>query len=189
MRKLIVSVGAVLAFALLACSGITDAIGNVVTTDQSEAAERGQAITTYTLPEGFSEQLAIGALGMEMVFIADRPISSEGGDDVQSLIMLAKFPEDVGNEADMREQARQALGEQIGGDLASLEVVETREIMVNGQPAVLTIEEGQGEQGRDVRVAYTFFDAKSGGPGMLMIYGTQADWDETAIDQFIDSLQ
>lgn len=171
----------------LACGGLVEGLmGDVMTTDPDAANERGQAIVNYELPAGFSAQMAMGMFGMEMVFIADGTMS-ETESTATTVIMLAKMPADA--EGNSEEQLRQALTEQSGtGDVTNSTVVETREITVNGQPATLTITEGQTEEGDPIRTATAAFQAKDGGSAVLLIAAPPGSWDEAALNQFINSL-
>jgi hypothetical protein len=163
--------------------GLTDmlgsAVGSVATTDQAEAAKRAQAVVNYTLPEGFTEQMAMGMLGVEFVFIADAPLDSNK-DEVKTVILLAKLPENAGSEADLKKQAEEALSSQGGDKAREMKQVDSRQITINGQPSTLNVEEGQDENG---------FTAKNGGTALLLIFGPTASWNDAAIDQFLSSMQ
>jgi hypothetical protein len=172
--------------------GLTDlvssAVGGVATTDQAEAAQRAQAVVNYTLPEGFTEQMAMGMLGVEFVFIADAPLDSDN-DEVKTVILLAKLPENAGSEADLRKQAEEALSSQGGDRAREMKQVDSRQITINGQPTTLNVEEGQDEKGEGVRMMTAAFTAKNGGTALLLIFGPTASWNDAAIDQFLGSMQ
>ena len=182
----------ILLFGGLGCF-ITDrlgsAVGGVATTDQAEAAKRAQAVVNYTLPEGFTEQMAMGMLGVEFVFMADAPLDADNN-EAKNFILLAKLPENAGSAADLKKQAEDALSSQRGEDnKVEMKQVDSREITINGEPTTLNVEEGQAENGEGFRMMTAAFKAKNGGPALLLIFGPTASWNDAAIDQFLSSMQ
>jgi hypothetical protein len=183
----------ILLFGGLGCF-ITDrlgsAVGGVATTDQAEAAKRAQAVVNYTLPEGFTEQMAMGMLGVEFVFMADAPLDADDN-EAKNFILLAKLPENAGNAAaDLKKQAEDALSSQRGdNNKVDMKQVDSREITINGEPTTLNVEEGQAEDGEGFRMMTAAFKAKDDGPALLLIFGPTASWNDPAIDQFLSSMQ
>ena len=165
------------------------AVGSVATTDQAEVAKRAQAVVNYTLPEGFTEQMAMGMFGVEFVFMADGPLDADN-DKAKNIILLAKLPENAGSAADLKKQAEDALSSQRGdNNKVDMKQVDSREITINGEPTTLNVEEGQAENGEGYRMMTAAFNAKGGGPALLLIFGPTASWNDAAIDQFISSMQ
>ncbi len=172
---------------------ISSQVGQLATEDPVEAAKRGQAIANYTLSQGLAERMAMGMLGFEMVFISDQPLSE--GDQKsadQTVIILAQLPSNVAADDKARTQLREALSERTGNQTGKMEtqVVDTRQITINGQPTELIIEEGKTDEGETYRLMIAGFIAKDEkSPGMLLIAGPTASWNESAVNEFLDSMQ
>ena len=150
--------------------------------DPAEAADVASSIVDYDLPSGYEEQGAMNFLGFRMAFIT--------GLDEQSMIMLAEFPASLaGDEEQMQQQMRDAFANQTGSQNVSLEFVGSEDVTINGQEATLGVYEGTDDRGNSVRQVIGVFEAKSGSPGMLMIFGHQNNWDESGISRFLDSLE
>lgn len=149
----------------------------------AEAAEVAESIVAYDLPSGYDEQGAMNFLGFRMVFIV--------GPSDDSMIMLAEFPASLaGDEEQMQQQMRDAFANRTGtGQNVNLEFVSSEDVTINGAAATLGTYEGTDGQGNNVRQIVGVFEAKSGSPGMLMIFGDQDNWDDSGINQFIDSLE
>lgn len=151
--------------------------------DPVEAAEVAGSIVDYDLPSGYDEQGAMNFLGFRMAFIT--------GPSDQSMIMLAEFPATLaGDEEQMQQQMRDAFTNRTGtGQNVNLEFVSSQEVTINGAEATLGTYEGTDSQGNSIRQIVGVFEAKSGSPGMLMIFGDQDNWDEGGISRFLDSLE
>jgi hypothetical protein len=151
--------------------------------DPAEAAEVAESIIDYDLPSGYTEQGAMNFLGFRMAFIT--------GPSEESMIMLAEFPATLaGDEAQMQQQMRDAFANRTGsGQNVSLELVSSEDVTINGSEATLGTYEGTDGQGNNVRQIVGVFEAKSGSPGMMMIFGDQDNWDQNGISRFLDSLE
>lgn len=151
--------------------------------DNPEAgAEVAESIIDYELPAGYEEQGAMNLLGFRMAFIS--------GAGEQSMIMLAEFPSSLaGDEEQMQQQMRDAFANQTGSQNVNLEFVGSEDIIINGHEVALGTYEGSDDQGNRLRQLLAVFEAKSGSPGMLMIFGDQDSWDEDGIGRFLDSLE
>jgi hypothetical protein len=150
--------------------------------DPAQAAEVARSIIDYDLPSGYEEQGAMNILGFRMAFISAR--------DEQSMIMLAEFPSALAqDEAQMQQQMRDAFANQSGSQNVSLELVSSEDVTINGADATLATYEGSDNEGNRIRQIIGVFEAKSGNPGMLMIIGSQNNWDEGGISRFLNSLE
>ena len=151
--------------------------------DPAEAAEVAESIVDYDLPSGYEEQGAMNFLGFRMAFI--------NGPSESTIIMLAEFPQSLaGDEEQMQQQMRDAFANRTGtGQNVNLEFVSSEDVTINGAAATLATYEGTDGQGNNVRQIVGVFEAKSGSPGMLMLFGDQDNWDENGISRFLDSLE
>lgn len=164
-------------------------IENMIIEDPAEVEAMGQEIANYTLPDGFNHQMAMNMFGINMVFISDGvPSPTDGVDEYTYLIMLMRIPSAFGDSQDIEEQARQSFAEQTGANF-NTQVVDTREIVLNGRTTTLTVEEGTDENGVDIRQMYATFQTPTGDPAVLFISGSILFWDEAVVNQFLDSMQ
>jgi hypothetical protein len=161
-------------------------IDQAVVESPEEAAAVGQGIVDYTLPAGYQELVAFNMFGTSIVMIG----SNNAGTGPNMAIMLASFSSGMmGDEQQMREQMRDAFSQQDGKDVSSFSTTSTEEITINGEPTTLVIAEGTSEEGERVRQASATFTTNDGNVGMLMIIGTLDNWDQDAVDTFLNSLR
>ena len=150
--------------------------------DPAAGAEVAQSIVGYDLPAGYQEQGTMNLLVMQMALIT--------GPDEDTVIMLAEFSDFfTGNEEDMQQQMQDAFANQTGSQNANLEFVSSEETTINDAAATLATYEGTDGQGNEVRQVIGVFESKDGSPAMLMIFGDLNNWDDSGINQFIDSLE
>lgn len=190
--KIILGVAAVL---LIACCGIGAAVSFFVPTviervaeesfteSPEKAAAIGQELLTYSLPAGYEEVMAMD-LGFQMVVIAP---PEESGRNMA--IMLMGFPSAFMDEEEMRQQIQQSANDQTGGGIVNTQSVDTEEIIINGETTTLTTIVGTDEEGNVMRQATAPFISKDGGAGMLMIMGSDSNWDADAAGTFLNSLR
>jgi hypothetical protein len=174
-------------FALFGLGGmfVSQTFEQAVVESPEEAAEVGQGIVDYTLPAGYQELVAFNMLGNSIVMIG-----SNTGTEQSMAIMLASFSSGMmGNEQQMRDQMRDAFAQQDGKEVSSFSTTSTQEITINGEPTTLVIAEGTSEDGQQVRQATATFTTDDGNVGMLMIIGAPDNWDQDAVDTFLNSLR
>jgi hypothetical protein len=153
-----------------------------VAAEPEQAAVVGQEIVDYSLPDGYAEVFGANLFKLKWVVIA-----SDNRDALT--IMLMHIPE----RADVTPEEMQAvmtdLFTQQGdyGNTSSLQVVETRQVIVNDQPVTLTISESQPEFGKTMRQAVAVFPGKDG-LAMLMAMGDAETWDQEVLDEFLASI-
>jgi hypothetical protein len=154
-----------------------------VTLDPAQVAEVGDRIADYAMPDGYREKFALSMLNIDMVAIGP---TNETGDSM--VLMLMQFPPQMTyNEEQMKQQAEQALGQQINRRGFTVTVTDQRTVTIRGETTTLTITEGYTEQGTQIRQAFAVFSGKNG-PVMLMAMGSQTAWDEDALASFMDSI-
>jgi hypothetical protein len=169
--------------ALLLPRAVQNFAENSITDDPEQVAEVGQSILDYELPPGMQEEGAMGFAGIKMVFITAGP-----GND--AMVMLMQFPAIMqANEEEMRRQLEDAMTQQSGQRQFNMEVVSEDEVVINDQNSVLTTLEGTDENGNSIRQITGVFESKAGDPAMLMAISPIAAWEETNIDEFIESLR
>lgn len=159
---------------------IENTVGGAVLESPEDVSAVGQSISDYSLPPGFEEAGGMELLGVKMVMI------NGGG----AFISIMEFPEALaGNEAQMEAQMEQQFAQQGVNANVNFEVVDTREVVINGETRILTILEGEDENGVLQRMGRALFEAENGNPAMLMMMGSADNWQEEAINSFLGSLE
>ncbi len=157
-------------------------LSQAVVTDSARAAEVGRAIADYDLPAGYAERIAMDMIATRVVFIGLEDDSSG------MFIMLMQFPTGMADEEQMRQQLDQAFQQQSGQSGLSMEVVEEKTVTIRGESVTLTVREGQSENGVTFWQVNGVFQGKSG-PAMLSLSGLVDEWDQTLVDDFIESIR
>ncbi len=149
--------------------------------EPQEVANIAQGIVEYELPAGYSEQFGMSFFGFDVAAFGT-------GNSNDPIIMLMQFPQETGlSQAEMEQQMRQAVQGQLGQQYSEMPVVDQQTIIVRDQEVTLTVREGTGEDGTTIRQLTGVFQGKDG-VVMLMIVGNQQNWDQGAIDTFLNSL-
>ena len=150
-------------------------------TNPAEVAVVANSISEYELPAGFSEQFAMNLFGFSIVAFTDQT--------EQMFIMLMQFPEMAGlDQAEMERQMREAVQGQAGTGEIQVETVEQTTAIIRDQEVQLTISEGTDSEGTSVRQVTGLFQGR-GGPTLLMIFGPTQNWDQSAVEDFLASLE
>ena len=190
--KIILGIGA---FFLVACCGIVAIIAYVVPTaitsvaensfteSAVEAAEVGQSMLNYTLPSGFEETAAMD-LGFKMVLIESQNTPTE-----PMIIMMMEFPSFLVDQDEMITEMRRTAAEQTGTDNLNVQSTSTEEIIINGEAVTLTTVAGTDDEGNVMRQLMAPFASESGGAGMLMLMGSDENWNGDAAGTFLNSIR
>ena len=153
-------------------------------TDPAEAAKAAHEIVdSYELPAGYQERMAMNIMFYSFVMIG--PENSANG----PIIMLAQFASGSGvSQEQMEQQLRQSFEQQAGNRGMDMHLVEAKKMTIRGNESEVAIYEGTDQSGNTVRQLITSFPGK-GGTAMLMIMGDAQDWDQTVVDNFINSIK
>ena len=153
-------------------------------TDPAEAAKAAHEIVdSYELPAGYQERMAMNIMFYSFVMIG--PENSANG----PIIMLAQFASGSGvSQEQMEQQLRQSFEQQAGNRGMDMHLVEAKKMTIRGNESEVAIYEGTDQSGNTVRQLITSFPGK-GGTAMLMIMGDTQDWDQTEVDNFINSIK
>jgi hypothetical protein len=154
-------------------------------TDPAEAAKSAHEIVdSYELPAGYQERMAMKIIVYSVVMMG--PTDTSNGEPV---IMLAQFSSGAGvSQEQMEQQLRQSYEQQAGNRGMDMHLVEVKKMTIRGNESDVAIYEGSDQSGNTVRQLITSFPGK-GGTAMLMIMGDAAKWDQTAIENFINSIK
>ncbi len=153
------------------------------TEDSEQAADVAKSILDYDLPDGYLEESAMDFAGMKMVMIV-------ANDEPGMAFMLMQFSAAMQmNEADMQRQMEESFSRQMGQGGIQMQVVDTDEVVINGETVELTIMEGSGSTGEAARQVMGVFPANDGSPAMIMIVGLATEWDTDAYNHFFNSVE
>lgn len=158
---------------LAGCAGIT------YTEDADEIRAMADAITTYTVPQGYSEEFAAELMGYQMVNLQG-PLPS-------CHIYLVQAPEDFTADVDkLQQQARDMEGGKGLDQSRDMRVVEEREVSLRGETVILLVREGRNSEDLPYREASAAFTGR-GGMALLSISSPVEQWDWDLVEQFIAS--
>lgn len=152
-------------------------------TEPAEAKALGETIAAYTLPEGYSEMFGMRFLGADVVAIAGDITSPDS-----MMVMMMKIPNT--GQVDQEFLAKQfetAISQQFpvqGLDL-TLDTVETRTI--NGQEIPLTFRKGSNSAGDPYRQMSALIPGEDSSL-FVMVQGSEAEWDQDALFNLLDSI-
>ncbi|MBN1886381.1 MAG: hypothetical protein JW850_00260 [Thermoflexales bacterium] len=153
-----------------------------VATEPGQATTLGRTIVDYSLPGGYAEVFGFDVFKLKWVIIA-----SEDEDALTMMLMQIPHRSDMTPE-EMQSVMTDMFAQQSDyGNVSSLQVVETRQVIVNDQPATLTISESQSDLGKTMRQAVVVFPGKAG-VVMLMAMGDAETWDQEVLDEFLASI-
>jgi hypothetical protein len=147
----------------------------------AEAATVAAEIADFDLPEGYESTFAVDIGGTKMVTLED------ASDSDAPTIWMIESPRDI----DDFDTLANTMASMTGAgtvDTSGLEEVERRVVEVRGQAGTVTVREGSSETGGDVKQVQLEFVGKSG-PALVLVVGSGENWDQTAIDAFVDSIR
>jgi hypothetical protein len=187
-RKILLIIGIVLAV-LCICSIVGGLIlvnrtgqfiSNTTSNDPGKVAEVAQKIADYQLPSGYKEIVSMNLLGVSRAGFASK--------DEHIAIFMFQMPANTQMSSEQFRQQIQQMIERQTGQSIKLKEVGTRTVSIRSQSVEMSILEGSNSNGEIYRQMMGEFTGK-GGPALLMISGSTANWDQASIDQFIKSLR
>jgi len=153
-----------------------------VKTDPESASKAAHEIVDYDLPTGYQERMSMDILIYSFVMIGPESSNLD-----QPLIMLAQFQAGV-DQKQMEQQLRQSFEQQSGSRGMNMKLVEVKKMTIRGEETEVAIYEGSDENGNSFRQLITAFPGKDG-TAMLIIMGDAQGWDQSIIDDFIESIR
>jgi hypothetical protein len=190
-RNLLIGIGAVAALCI--CAAVVSALvlreagSRVMKTlkrDPAEVSKVGEQIADYSVPDGYEQQMAMSLLSYKFVVIGRA--SGQWG----MLIMLAQF-EGTGMQASdqeaFEEQMQRSFEQQSGRRGINMRVVEVKQMPIRGEEATVKVSEGTDQSGITLRQLMTVFPGKEG-VAMVMIEGSENEWDQEVVDEFLQSI-
>jgi hypothetical protein len=157
---------------------------NAVIEDPQAAQDLADSMFEYTVPPGYSEEMAMNMGIMKMVMIM--PENNNGG----QIIMLMQLPGIMtADPAIYQQQMQQQMQRQFGGE-STMSLVETDSVTIRGQQVELMYFEGtSSELGVLTRMMVSSFIKGDSGQIMVMIMGASTNWDQLMVDNFLQSIR
>nr|WP_290669525.1 hypothetical protein [Ardenticatena sp.] len=151
-----------------------------IVTDPTQARQMATDIIDYTLPAGYSEQMAFRVSNL-FTYVLMLPENEDG-----MVFVLAAGSEGATLDP---ETARAAVEGQVGRRFDNMEQVDERPVTIRGEERTMLIFEGQEAQsGEMMRMAFVTFTGKKG-PAFLLVMGPTNAWDDAALNEFIASMR
>ena len=153
-------------------------LSQAIDDDPEKVAIVSDNIANYTLPSDFGEGQAVRLANFSMVSFT----AVDGRTHIYLMQAPASLPID-------RDELESQMSIASGTDQWSeVSVVDTKPCQIRGQAATLVISEGVSHDGTLYRSASAVF-VGNGGTALVNISGPAANWDQTMVDSFIESLQ
>lgn len=156
---------------------------NNIVAEPEKVQKMAQEFINYQLPDGYTERM-----GMDLIVYKMIMLGASDDSDAKPMILLAHFQDSSGMTPEqMSTQMQKSFEQQNGQKGATLKLVETRTVTVNGQETTLSVNEGTDSGGNTLRQWITTCPGKTG-LVMILIQGETTDWDEDALNSFLASL-
>ena len=159
-------------------TGLNFFANEMFTEDPAEVHRIASDIMDYDLPPGYEEQMAMNMFGLgDMVIL----VNDDRGQVIAFLQFKAGIPMD---EEQVRHQMQSSIQSQ--GETEMTYVGEWP-ATIRGQEVMIQEYEGVSENGVPMRELITVFEGKSGDI-FLMIMGADSTWDQSEIENFMESI-
>jgi len=174
---------------VLCCGGAfwfgKNMFGKMMITDPAEVKARAAAIADISIPESYPPQMAMdmSAVGVPMTMAM---FGNAGGD---GMLMLMQMSGPQAEDAEqMKRQFQQAMQQQGQNQELNVTETETRTYEINGEQYDFEFIKGTRKQDNvAMRQVMGVIPGKAGS-AFLMVFDTEANWDEAAIDAMIASM-
>jgi hypothetical protein len=188
-KRVFILIGAALGICLLASVAlymfgrpVTDALrARLWKTDPQLAAQMAHEMMDYDLPPDYQELkvLDMGS-GANDVIIAqlEKP---------ENFILIQQAPDGLLN-TEYQAGAEEKWSREIAEHHYDTHTVSSQALTVRRQPTTLRILEGTDENGRSIRQAVCMFTGKTSDLLLVMV-ADQDTWDQTLVDQFLQSIR
>lgn len=148
--------------------------------DPAKTTRVAESIADFELPAQYQASYSMSLFGMN--------VAAFQNEAKEMNIVLFQFPENSGMTPEQMEtQMRETMSGQLGPN-TKLEKISQQEVVIRGQPAILTTYEGNASDGTQIKQVIGAFQGKSG-TAFLMVVGNQSDWDQQGFEEFIASLR
>jgi hypothetical protein len=148
------------------------------TNDSRHIADAAAKIADFDLPADFVPQFSAGMSGYTVA-------AYKGPNGPSHLFLIQSEKEADGPEL---EKMLKELAPGASDPNTRMTVIENRKVTVRGQEADMVISEGTNSENVTYRQATVGFAGK-GGPALLVFSETVANWNQDAVDAFLQSVQ
>ena len=157
--------------------------------DPVKVSAMADEVIDFTLPSGYSPQMAMNMVVMKMM-IFTKGNSSDSGFEAGPMIMIASINAGIsGDTESFRTQMQSSMGQAASRNGMTITLVDTGSISVRGQTVILYVFEGTDEQGGRIReVVSDVFQGKNGSV-MIMIMGDPGHWNQAELNRFLQSIK
>jgi len=162
-----------ISLAVLAACGAVQA-----TNDSQHIADAAARIADFNLPADFVPQFSAAMSGYTVA-------AYKGPNGPSHLFLIQSEKETDGPEL---EKMLKQLAPGSSDPNTRMTVIENRKVTVRGQEVDMVISEGTNSENITYRQATVGFAGKSG-PVLLLLSETVANWDQAAVDAFLQSIQ
>ena len=153
--------------------------GNAISMDATKISQVADGISPHVVPNGFTPVMSMDMMGVKMAMF--------GNDDQNGLITMMAMPAGA-SDADVERAMTQALDSQSGKQKVNWSKSETQPVTINGKEVQMKFSQGADSKGNAMRSITGAFTGENGTVG-LFIMGTDATWNQAAIDAFLASLK
>ena len=185
-RKKVIAILSTIFLICACCGGFTFwsgvSIRSAIITDPDKIKTVGQDIATYTIPDGYQEFLAFQFLGNKSIAIVNDDTPPE------ILILLMQVPTGQGIDDAQFETQMRSIMEQFNFQPIDFQFEKTETREINGRETDITYNSGEDDTGQPFRQMSLFFRTEKG-KAFILAQGPEADWDQTEINQLLDSIQ
>lgn len=149
--------------------------------DPQLAESTAREMIDYDLPPGYQEAKVFSIQQASSVIVEHR---ERAGD----IILIQSVPDGIISEPEWRDSFEENAAKEICGHRYDTRTSGTQTAEVRGQEISLLTLEGTDENGRQVRQVVGGFRGKNGDVLLVIVAGQDA-WDQTAVDQFLQSIR
>lgn len=157
--------------------------------DPAKVSAMANEVLDFTLPSGYSPQMAMNVVVMKMM-VFTKGVSYNGGFETGPMIMIASITAGAsGDTESFRTQMQSSMGQTASRNGMTITLVDTGSISVRGQTVVLYVFEGTDAQGGRIReIVSDVFQGKNGNV-MIMIMGDPGHWNQSELNRFLQSIR
>ena len=148
--------------------------------DPAKAAEIAHSLTDYTLPAGYQETSYAQVMDASQVILAP----ADGSAGMTILFMQESM---AMNDQEIVTEMEDAWAKEIGAHTYATSRTSTETVTIGGQETTLSYRSGTDATGQPVRQLVTVFYGKAGWT-VLVIVSPLESWNQTLVDEFIQSL-
>jgi hypothetical protein len=180
-------IGGLILLCLCVCIGgrlaFKSAVNFMAVEDPEKVAEMADEMLSYNLPQGYEEKAIMNFVFMKMLMI-DKP-----GDSNAPIIVIAEMMEGVDtNDPLVQVQMQNRMEEMMVGREIQIDSSEEQVMMIAGQETTVINYHGTYPEGQTYNQLMTSFQT-SRGFYLLIIAGEVSGWNQTEIEQFLESIR